>query len=49
MAKAIRLKDPKALESKIAKLIAKLALMDVNNIRLSRKYECLQAEESELR
>jgi hypothetical protein len=49
MAKALRDKNPKSMESKIAKLISKLALMDVNNIRLARKYECLLAEEKELR
>lgn len=49
MAKDIKDKNPRTLESKIAKLTSKIALMDINNIRLARKYDCLQMDERELR
>ena len=41
MAEALRSREPNSINGKIAELTSQIALLDVNNIRLSRKYECL--------
>ena len=49
MAKTIQANNPKTEKAKVAELSSKIALHEVNNLRLSRKYDCLQAEERDLR
>lgn len=49
MRNALESKEPNSVQGKLAELTSRVALLDVNNIRLARKYECLQAEEADLR
>ena len=42
-------KNPTAIEAKLAHHTKRVALLDVNLIRLSRKYDCLLEEEKQLR
>lgn len=42
-------KDPASIEAKLAHHSKRVALLDVNLIRLSRKYDCLSEEEHQLR
>lgn len=49
MARTIQQQNPGTEKAKVAELTTRIALLDVNNLRLSRKYECLQAEENDLR
>mmetsp|Transcript_25522 Transcript_25522/g.44493 ORF Transcript_25522/g.44493 Transcript_25522/m.44493 type:complete len:2210 (+) Transcript_25522:2881-9510(+) len=49
MARTIQANRPESLQSKLVELTKHSALLEVNNIRLSRKYECLQSEEKDIR
>jgi Ca2+-binding EF-hand superfamily protein/chromosome segregation ATPase len=49
MARTIQLNHPESMHSKLVELTKHSALLEVNNIRLSRKYECLQSEEKDIR
>ncbi len=42
-------KNPDSMESRLANQTKRLALLDVNLIRLARKYDCLREEEKNLR
>ena len=49
MAKTIQSGNASAERSKVVELSTRTALLEVNLLRLSRKYECLQSEEKDLR
>jgi hypothetical protein len=49
MAKALESREPNSVQGKLAELTGRISLLDVNNIRLARKYECLVQEEQEIR
>ena len=49
MAKTIQNSNASAERSKLVEQTTKIALLEVNSLRLSRKYECLQSEEKDLR
>ena len=49
MAKTIQSGSGNTEKTKIVEMSTRIALLEVNLLRLSRKYECLQSEEKDLR
>ncbi|CAG9327185.1 unnamed protein product [Blepharisma stoltei] len=49
MAKTIQDNSVGSERAKVAEYATRIALLEVNNLRLARKYDCLQSEEKDLR
>lgn len=49
MAKTIQAENSNSQKARIVDMSTRIALLEVNLLRLSRKYECLQSEEKDLR
>lgn len=49
MAKTVQANNPGSDRSKISEYASRIALLEVNNLRLARKFDCLQSEEKDLR